>query len=381
MKIRRGTPDDYHQVTERADLAFCAKNPVHVNFEQLRPDTIRRDEASMAQWLLAEVDGEIAAGIHIVPRSIQLTAGTCLNVSGLADVFTYPPFRGQGLMSALLKETIRALESEGCAMNVLGGDRLRYANYGWDLAGTDRQLFLEPSALRFDKEKLTSSDLRRCAPGDRTTIERMHAMYNRRLPRAQRTCEEFERTLLRSGVHFWINDTDEGFAYAAVRGNQIMEFAGDKAAIDRIFRFLVGLKPHTVFIPPPAFSEDIDNMLLRFAGHYSVFPGRMIRIIRLLETVKPYMPILEKRLTGWQGKRSLLIEDNNDSVTISKEGDNIELGPGPDSAGAADICVNRCDAARLLFGPFFPESESLQHDPFVRSVFPLPFHMSGLYKV
>jgi len=102
-KIRTAEVSDYAAVMERCAASFSEDNPTHLRFQDLYPDSIQPTAESMGQWLIAEEAGEIAAGLQVVPRPMVYAEIGEIPAAGLGNVFCYPPFRGKGLMSTLLR--------------------------------------------------------------------------------------------------------------------------------------------------------------------------------------------------------------------------------------------------------------------------------------
>lgn len=71
-------------------------------------------DGSYIQWL-AQEDGEIVAtcgvSFYMLPPNMARLSG---RVGYIANVYTYPSHRGQGLASKLLKNTIESCRKEGC---------------------------------------------------------------------------------------------------------------------------------------------------------------------------------------------------------------------------------------------------------------------------
>ena len=99
QRIRAGTAADYETVLQRVLMSFSEANPFHPRFDELAPDVVRPDEPSMNQWLLAEVDGELAAGLQVVPRHLVMAGDVEVPVAGLANEMETP---GRGQIKAMV---------------------------------------------------------------------------------------------------------------------------------------------------------------------------------------------------------------------------------------------------------------------------------------
>ena len=79
MEIRRGLPSDYDVMLNHVVQSFREANPGHLRFEHLFPDVISASPEMMGYWRFAFIDGEMAAGIELIPRHIKIgdSAKTC----------------------------------------------------------------------------------------------------------------------------------------------------------------------------------------------------------------------------------------------------------------------------------------------------------------
>lgn len=376
MDIRLGLSADFPVVMDRVVTSFRAGNPGHLLFEGLYPDSV--GPASMDQWRLALVDGELAGGIQLVPRSLRLANGIDLPAMGLGNVFCYPAIRGQGVMSALLQRCLADMREAGIAICLLGGDRTRYGHFGWENCGTERRLSLSRNVKRHtDFSPVSVLDLRTWRGDDADTV-RMAAAYHAMPYHCVRPAGSFALPLQRPGQVVWIcDDPSVGFAYISVRGRDILEYAGEVAAGDRILRFFLASGDWNVAIPPDAGSGPWEELLLGYARSFSVTPTGMGCVIRLDVLLQAYLPLLERRLEDWRGSFVLGCNDG-EAVCLSGTATGVKISA---ATTAADLALSRNDLALLLFGPFQPSLGQWTDHPFLRLAFPLPLHWQPLAHV
>ncbi|OGV69777.1 MAG: hypothetical protein A3K19_22295 [Lentisphaerae bacterium RIFOXYB12_FULL_65_16] len=379
--IRHGRTADFKVVMERVLLSFSENNPTHPAFETLAPEVCRPDTVN--EWLLAEMDGELAAGMQVVPRHLVVAGNIHVPVAGLANVFCYPPYRKHGLMSALLQRMTEEACQGGFAISMLGGDRLRYGRYGWEHAGAERTLQISSGMRRAEKEEPVSVTSIRRWRGDRRDVRRMHEAYQALPYHTERTEDQMDRTLRRSNgnVAVWICDQPEtGFAYVCLNGDSIAEYAGATPALELLIRFLLKSRSWNVRLPPIEAETEREKLLLGCAQGFSVVPAAMIRIVALHRTLACYKPVLTRRLRGWQGSVTLAVKDDAEQVTLSGKGGRLTMRRGGTAADRV-ITLDIRDMARLLFGPFPPALGPAQDDEFVRRAFPLPLYWHSLSHV
>jgi predicted N-acetyltransferase YhbS len=377
MQIRLGTPADFPLVMDRVATSFRAGNPGHLPFEDLYPDSVTPE--AMPEWRLAFAGDELAGGIQLVPRSLRLAGMVDLPAMGLGNVFCYPACRGQGVMSALLERCIADMREQGTAICLLGGDRTRYGHFGWEHCGAQLRLSLSRHVKRHDAFTPASVlDLRVWSGAPRDT-ERMAAAYHALPYHCARPEGHFAPVLRRPGQVVWLCDDPElGFAYASVRGRDLLEYAGPPAACERILHFLLANGELNASLPSREHAGELEELLLDYARSFSVSPTGMGRIVCLVTLLEAYLPLLAERLQGWAGTLSLGCTDGEGAILRSSEAG---LAVEPCAPDACDIVLSRNDLALLLFGPIPPKLGPSPRLPVLRQAFPLPLFWHPLAHV
>jgi predicted N-acetyltransferase YhbS len=377
-EIRLGTAQDFAAVMERVVCSFRERNPGHSRFEEICPDTVLPE--TMAQWRLALVDGQIAAGIQLVPRAHVIAGVVRLPAMGLANVFSYPPFRRHGLMGRLLARCLADMSAEGIGLCLLGGDRTRYGNYGWEHAGAERALALAAGVTRFEAAEPVSAVSLRAWNGDPGDLLRILEAYSALPYRTERTALECGRVLRRPGQVVWICDQPEtGFGYLSVRGNTVVEYGGTREAVGRLLRFLLQSGTWSVALPPVDAETDLEKLLLHHAQSYHVRPAGMIRIVSLRVILEAYRPLLCARLQAWNGDFAIRATDTGETVCVRGEGGTLTIGDTAQDSPALEL--TRRELSQLFFGPFEPDLGDWARHSAIRRLFPLPLYCHALAHV
>jgi hypothetical protein len=376
--MRLGMPADFAEVMERVVCGFRERNPGHPRFEDLCPDTVQPE--TMGQWRLAIAEGQIAAGIQLVPRAFVVAGNVRLPGMGLANVFCYPPFRKRGLMGKLLEGCTADMTAEGLGICLLGGDRTRYGNYGWEYAGAERALTLAAGVTRFEQAQPVSGVSLRTWNGDPGDLLRILEAYSRLPYRTERTAVECGRVLRRPGQVVWICDQpDTGFGYLSVRSGAIVEYGGARAAVERLVCFLLQSSSWSVALPPVDAETDLEKLLLHHAQSYHVRPAGMIRVISLRTVLEAYRPVLSDRLQAWSGDFALRAADTGETVRVTGDAGTLRIeGVGRESPA---LELPRRELAQLLFGPFAPDLGDWARHSAIRRLLPLPFYCHALAHV
>ena len=377
-EIQRGSAPDFPEVMARVAASFRERNPTHAWFEELCPDSVRPE--SMDQWLLARLDGELAAGLQLVPRAFVAARQVELPGMGLGNVFCYPPYRARGLMGALLERGIADMVAGGIGVCLLGGDRTRYGNYGWEHAGAERVLTLSAGVTRFEGGQPVSAVDLRVWNGDLGDLLRLLEAYSALPYRTERSAPECGRVLQRPGQVVWICDRPgTGFGYVSVRGGNVLEYGGSQEAVGRLVRFLLQSGSWTVALPPVEAETELEKLFLHHAQSYLVRPAGMIRILSMRTVLEAYRPVLRARLQAWSGDLTLRATDTRETVRIVGDAGSLKVEDAPAEAVALEL--SRRELAQLFFGPFPPDlGDGFRHSA-VRRLFPLPFYCHALAHV
>ena len=334
------------------------------------PETIRPDPAILDNWYIALDGNKVIASTQIVAQRFFVAPGIELRVGGIGQVSCLPGCRGKGMMTDLLNATIARMTRDGYHVSILGGDRQRYRRFGWEVAGTARNLWLGSRRIN-GKPVLPAEDNRPTRwIGGESTIDKIHAAYQTNVSRILRTREETRLCLQRVNLATWIHTRDGKFAYICLSDNRIAEYGGDLATFEELLSFLLARRGLSVQIPAEEGSGQLDALMLQFAGNFSQNPVDMIRIFSLKSILELYRPILNCRLATWQGSIVLEIADDGEKVQISRTSGSLQIAS---TSAASDLKLDRPTWAPTLFGPF---TQGIPADPriqsFVRQAFPLP---------
>ena len=389
IEIRRGTPADYRQLMDQVVWSFRINTPAHLRFEFFDPASVRPDAEAMADWRLAFVDGELAGGLVMVPRTMRFGAAE-IRYGGIGHVHCFPRFRKAGVFSALLRRAIEDMEAGKIPVSLLGGDRQRYGHYGWEHAGYGRTLSLEPGQMRFDcdAEVPAVTDFREYMGDDEDARRIWAARQSACACPVYTDFGEFKRIFARPNRVVYINERpqDGGFSYAVVANGprQILEYGGTPAGVERIIRFFVRVGGWNVTLPPVECHGPVEAMLDHYAQNMGVNNGNQMRVNNMALTLQAYLPWLETRLKGISARRSILLEDG-EWVSVESHSDGVAVNGGQGGGEALqdkpDLRLTRREAAVLFFGPFLPQKALAAGDGFWRLAFPLPFYWPDLEHV
>lgn len=124
---------------------------------------------------LALVQGRIAAGVSVMPRTLCLN-GCNIPMGGIADVHTLPEFRGLGLASALLRDAVDYMKSRGLLLSLLFADLHDfYGRFGYEII--PRREFQMPANAPHGRGAQPGVRVRRIAFLE--SVDILHSLYRR----------------------------------------------------------------------------------------------------------------------------------------------------------------------------------------------------------
>jgi predicted N-acetyltransferase YhbS len=142
--IERLTPTDYEALIRHLNDAFGLQGN---SFERLLPALYAPTAEAMACNYAIRRHGDLAAVVGLFPIAHQV-GGTLVRTAGIGGVSTARQFRGQDLMKTLMAEVMAEMRRQGYAASYLGGQRQRYAYWGYERCGTELHAFVNAANLR-----------------------------------------------------------------------------------------------------------------------------------------------------------------------------------------------------------------------------------------
>jgi len=291
-----------------------------------------------------------------------LVDGEEVKVAGITGVATWPTYRRRGFMTQLLNYSISLMREEGYAFSDLGGDRQRYARFGWERAGRQWLFDITPRSLHaVDAPKGYQVNQYRVRPDE---VDSTFALHGRELLGVKRTRNLHEMLLGRKGKEVWLAQGSEGIvAYAVAdpgeKHQEILEFGGTSNGIHALLMHLTeALGSETIRIYSP-WSHPLNPLFFSMSSRWHVNCQRMIKILDLEATLRGFTNQLvgRYRKLGLQGSRNIAlgIEGTDQLVEIEFSPEELLVRRASGFSGA--LTLSELQIVRLLFGPSTPSAE------------------------
>ena len=165
-------------------------DPETNGFLTFLPKLYRKESDPCAHNLVLRENGKLTAAVGMYPIPLRVL-GEPLSCLGIGNVAVDPAARGGGRMGTLLREALSRAEREGFDFAILGGQRQRYARFGFHPAGDERM-------FRFTAANLKSLPPRESVPvtvrslqPESDALEPVVALHNAQPFHAVRSPERF----------------------------------------------------------------------------------------------------------------------------------------------------------------------------------------------
>ncbi len=134
-RIERLRAEDYTPLLSFLNEAFSYAP--EQGFDTFLPVMWARDDEHMGKHLVIRDGDKIVAGLGVYPLKVNIM-GQKLLFATCGNVGTLEPYRGKGMMTALLQAAMNELDRLGVVAARLEGRRSRYERFGFEPAGTKR---------------------------------------------------------------------------------------------------------------------------------------------------------------------------------------------------------------------------------------------------
>jgi len=389
MEIRRLTAKDYDQLLETLNTVFGNKSKLETDFLNEQPKMWIRDDTHMG-YHLGMFDGDILASVvGIYPLPVRI-AGEKFMFYTTGNVATRPEYEGQGCLRTLFTMAMDYLEEVDADAARLGGQRQRYARYGFEPGGTSFKVTLSAkNRIQYYQDAGADITFREIAREDRDALAFCARLSRQADIYVERSDEDHYRdTYLALG-------SKHAGAYLALRGGKPVGYLAAKTEGLRVGKSQNGktvLELRTQedgdFIPmvcawqrhvqgtitlslPMGMARQVAALSPGAESVSIVSPSRFkIRniagIANALMQLKAREPLpLGEVVLGIRGYGNLRLY-----VTETAAGCEKTLAP-------AQLTLDRAQAARVLFGHLPIAAEGVEH-PLLRAWLPLPLSWDTL---
>lgn len=145
--VEKGTRQDKEEFIHFINYVF-GMNGVDQSFLKVHPKLYGPDTSPAEQNYIIRENGQIRAAVGVFPLP-TIISGQPVNVQGIGNVAVHPASRGKGYMKAVMHQAMEDMCAQDVDYIVLGGRRLRYAHFGFEICGCTLHMHMDRTNLSY----------------------------------------------------------------------------------------------------------------------------------------------------------------------------------------------------------------------------------------
>ena len=340
VEIVKGKKSEYEEILRFLEEAYGHS---YNFFPEKYPQVWQKENTDYENILLLKENGQILSLVRIFPLEV-IQDGVKTKIAGIGAVSTAFTHRGKGYMSKLLNKSFEKMKQDGYPLSILWGDRHRYINFGYEVAG--RVIRLSLTARGFEKKGVKEVNAKRYL-GEKKLLKKFLKTQSKNNYRKIRTEKEFEEIFKKIGTSTYYYDDTENFSYVIIEKNKVYEWGGDEKILLGILKYLKERFGITEFYMDFPSFETIPERIFEVASSWLIKPSGMIKIIDLHKTLSLFK---NKINSSFPEGFELTLKMGDESVILKKEKGNLSIEKGK---GKNLIELSEPEMVRLIMGTFF----------------------------
>ncbi|WP_433627554.1 GNAT family N-acetyltransferase [Halomicrococcus sp. NG-SE-24] len=332
------------------------------------------DEATPENHAIVRKDGDIVSHVGAIPQTLTVGEGNEIECWGVSGVTTDKRHRGNGYMTQLLEFWLDRMAEEGVALADLGGNRQRYAHFGWEQAGREHHYKIRERS--FDGS--AGAGMITTYEGGDEQVETLRELHGDEPYRVRRGRERSRTVFGQRGLETLLYESDGDTAYLSLtresRERTIAEFGGAARGIEALIAHLFSaydVDSLTAIVPP---RHPRNPEFRRHSRSWSVSEHRKLNVRNLQAVLARFADQMEarwsRREVAASGRVTLGLEAESEGVELVYDRDGITVEAFD---GTPEVRRPRGEMAGLLFGMHDREAELKADYPVFETIFPLDF--------
>ncbi|MBN1875399.1 MAG: GNAT family N-acetyltransferase [Anaerolineae bacterium] len=373
-KIRTVRVEEFEDFVDFIDRGFGEWKGF---FPSIHPHLYQPTPEACSWGYVIEENGKLVAHVGLYPLE-TVTAGVSLYIGGIGGVTTAPEARGKGYMSQLLYHVIGEMRAQNMPLSWLGGDRQRYGQFGWELAGRVYTLSFSTRALE-RTGNVTPVDLKPALPGVALTTVARFQDY----PLCHTHRPHLEQQIHKMEMRYWI--AEDG--YIIVKMNNMFEgeiielVSASGNEMGMIQALLEWTHSDRIVWKLSAWDTERLARLMPYTSFWDAFHNWMYRINDLTQLLLAARTFLAPRAAVLQDFAIAIGIQEHDRVpvtTLAVQNGTLEIAAGQHTD--TYIQLSPLEAARLfLGGPATPVHTTLPGG--LMALLPIPVYVSEMDSV
>lgn len=350
QKIEQLTAADFEEAINFMNLSFGTTGIPH-DFARYLPALYQPTDRDMGYQFALRRDGRICAMAGLFPIVLCI-ADREIRIAGIGGVSTHPEFRGEGLMTVLMRHCVALMRQQGYPMSYLGGQRQRYLYFGFERCGRELSFTVSKANVRHHFNNSSGISFEPIEAGDEriATISLMHA---KQLVHCERAPDkEYHALIGWKRRPYAATDEDGrmvGYLVAANESNQVVELVAidDETAEKMISVWIERQKSDDIVFNFQPAQHDLVRRVARFCEESNTEASGNWQIFDWALVCDALMQL--RRLSGPMLSGSVVVAID-DRIHLRLEADR-DACRCTVTEGPADVQLDAATAMRVLFGP------------------------------
>lgn len=356
ITYRKAKPEEFLDCIDLANYVFSSSSRPH-DFSRMIPSVYGPDKNNAAIHRVAvSEDGRLRALIACLPQTLSV-CGQELRSGFIGTVSVHPRARGEGHMKALMHGWLEELR-QTCDLSVLGGQRQRYAYFGYEKGGVQWVYSVNTANLRHALRDVDASafSLRPIeeSPECLALARRLNDARPAHIVRSPELFDGILRTFGAKPLAVLKNGDPCGYLVASSDFGELTELGFSdwndfEPALKAYFAFS-GAEHVSVLAPP--FETELHRRLAAFAEHYRVEPNDMFRIFNFANVLRAFLTLKQETEGLVPGVFSAILDGQPVTVRADENGVSVECSALP---GAPELTLAQSEQLLLTpHGRFLP---------------------------
>lgn len=373
----RGKAEETAELLNMLDDVFFSEEDTR--FLSLLPKLYKDKYNPAYNNVIVKEGDSIKAAVGCFPVNVT-AADRKLRILGIGNVAVAKDCRGKGYMIDLMNHAIDIMKNEDYDYSLLGGQRQRYAFFGYEPVGVEYRFLIDTGNIRRILGEMPKSvyTARAVTEADTEIIKKIKAL-NESLPFYTDRSEESYVDILKS----WNNIPYAAFEGEEFRGYFVVNKRGGShiaemraVNIDDTLKLIVCAmeiaKSENAMLNVPLFDTELCAYMTKYCGGWSIGTPEMINIFNFGRFIEAFLSVKASVTKLCPGTLKLLIHGikRDERIAITVDGDNNVTVA--ETNEEADIELSHSEAIHFVGGLYSKKRAQIQQS-FAQSWFPLPF--------
>ena len=347
MEYRIAGAKDLDGIIDFANMVFFMLRVPH-NFEQILPKVYAAPHLKADIHVIAEEEGRLCGCLGMLVFPLRV-AGETLQVGYLGTMSVHPRVRGRGTMGTLMQKQMARAREMGLDMVVLGGQRQRYGNHGFETCGATFGYSISAANVRHAMTAADHTGLK-FVPMAQEDVPFALALYDGQAVAGARTPENFLDAVRSYGEKPYIllrGEQKIGYVVTSKDGQRISELvmASEEDILPAIKGYMQQMGVGNLRVDAMPHDTALNGRLASLCEGFTISANCMLHMLKPDKVIAAYMKLKAGMQPLADGE---LVLSCGEAGTVKIAGSGGEISTEMTQEAAQPL--TGAQAAMLLFG-------------------------------